>query len=427
MRLGRLGIFADISVAPQVPGTPEEAPPSGENGSTGTDRKPNDPPTAKQTTVPPETTGVPPPAQPWIPPEDAVGQIDLVIRVKDQPTVNVAATVGYADSIGAVGFLDLSENNLLGTGHRVSVEWQRSAQTAINADGTLQTTDSRSAAGFSYQIPPLGLRSIAFGLDVYNRNTVFLPYFAGGRETIRSYERRSGARVQVGKLFSDVVSGFLTLRRDRVGYDPIPDSLNPPLDRLATAQGTVGALGLNLVADGRDAADAPQRGYRYEVQFERAANVLGGDRVFSQMVVDLRQYAPVLRQTAREAPSARKTIAPVVATRLMGGHSTGDVPLSEEFFLGGFDLLRGYDLFSIRGDRFFLGSAELRVPVGPGLQAVGFTDIGTAWLPGARASLNDIKSSIGLGLRFISPIGPIRFDAAYGSRLQTYISLGQSF
>jgi outer membrane translocation and assembly module TamA len=38
-----------------------------------------------------------------------------------------------------------------------------------------------------------------------------------------------------------------------------------------------------------------------------------------------------------------------------------------------------------------------------------------------------MKASVGAGLRFLTPIGPIRLDLAYGSRLQTYVSLGQSY
>ena len=103
------------------------------------------------------------------------------------------------------------------------------------------------------------------------------------------------------------------------------------------------------------------------------------------------------------------------------------MPLSEQFFLGGFDMLRGYDLFSVRGDRMFLATTEVRVPMGNGLQGVVFTEVGNAWKPETDLSLSGLRSSFGIGLRFLSPIGPIRLDAAYGSRFQTYISLGQSF
>ena len=113
--------------------------------------------------------------------------------------------------------------------------------------------------------------------------------------------------------------------------------------------------------------------------------------------------------------------------RLLGGTSTGDVPLSEQFFLGGFELLRGYEFFSVRGDKMALGSAEVRVPLGADTAGVLFVDAGNAWLPGQNVSASGLKVGGGVGLRFQSPLGPIRFDLAFGNRSRTYISLGQSF
>ncbi|MDX1931136.1 MAG: BamA/TamA family outer membrane protein [Capsulimonadales bacterium] len=430
LRLSRLGIFADISIAPRVPGGPTEENPNDPDADptsppANPTSSPADPPVVPPSAEPTESAAAPVPAGPLVPSAD-VGEIDLVVRVRDQPTVNVAATVGYTDNIGAVGFLDLSENNLLGTGHRIGVEWQRTAQTQIASDGTLRATNSRFAAGFSYEIPTLGQNSLGVGIQFYNRNTVFLPFFAGGRETVRSYERRSGVRGRLGRRFAGNWEGFVTARRDLVGYDAVPTDLNPPIEALRTSAGTVGAVGIDLIADGRDSAETPSRGYRHELIAERAGAVFGGNRAFTQLTLDLRQYTPVLSPPPRRSGSGTVP-GPVFALRLLGGYSQGDVPLSEQFFLGGFDLLRGYDLFSIRGDRFALSTAELRIPIGSGLQAVAFSDLGQAWEPGQSVGFNDLKGSVGLGLRFFSPFGPIRLDAAYGSRLQTYVSLGQSF
>jgi outer membrane translocation and assembly module TamA len=119
----------------------------------------------------------------------------------------------------------------------------------------------------------------------------------------------------------------------------------------------------------------------------------------------------------------------VFAVRLLGGSATGGgrVPLSEQFFLGGYELLRGYDLYSIRGDRMLLASAEARIPLSAGVQGALFADAGNAWAPGARASLSDLRAGVGIGLRFLTPIGPLRLDAAYGNELKTYVSLGQAY
>ena len=160
------------------------------------------------------------------------------------------------------------------------------------------------------------------------------------------------------------------------------------------------------------------RGALNRLRFESAGSVLGGNRNFTQTSLDLRRYSAV---------HFPKKPGSVFAMRLLGGTSTGDVPLSEQFFLGGFDLLRGYEFFSVRGDKMVLGSAEVRVPLGADTSGVLFVDAGNAWLPGQSVSASGAKVSGGVGLRFQSPLGPIRFDFALGNRSRTYISLGQSF
>jgi outer membrane protein insertion porin family len=426
-RLSRLGIFGQVQIGAEVPGAASETESDGK-AATSAPRPadPPDPPDPKAPLV----------VAPITPIEDPVGQVDLVVRVQEQPTVNIAATIGYSDGTGAVGFVDVAENNLFGTAQRVSLTWQRTAQTAFNSDGSLVTSDSRSAFSVAYLLPSLRPGRLGVGLDIYDSNTVFLPFFAGGQETIRSYERRKGARMHVGTAVNSKFTAAVTARRDEVGYDPIPNRLNPPVDELARADGTIGALGVELILDGRDAADNPRRGFRHTLAVERAASFFGGNRTFTQGTLDLRYYTPIGRRRVAAdrdrnegspAGGDRREMPTVFAIRALGGTTDGDVPLSEQFFLGGFDLLRGYDLFSVRGDRMLLATAEVRVPLGNGLQGVAFTELGNAWAPETKVSFSDLRSSVGIGLRFLSPIGPIRLDVAYGSRFQTYISLGQSF
>jgi outer membrane protein insertion porin family len=353
-------------------------------------------------------------------PEDAdtLGLVDLVVRVKETQTGNVAATVGYGDNTGLVGFVDLSENNLLGTAQRLSAQWQRFGRVLLDDNGFLVQEDPRTAFYVTLQRPSVGPRSLAYGVSVYDQNTIFLPTFGTPIETFRSYERRKGGNVQIGRPISRVWSLALMGRRDEVGYDPVPDRLNPPTAELSRASATVGALGFSLAADTRDRKDYPRSGALSLLRFEAAGSVFGGNRKFTQTSLDLRRYSPL---TVPKKPGS------VLASRLLGGTSTGDIPLSEQFFLGGFDLLRGYEFFSVRGDKMLLGSTEVRIPLGADTTGVVFVDAGNAWLRGQGVSASGLKVGGGVGLRFQSPLGPIRFDLALGNRSRTYISLGQSF
>jgi outer membrane protein insertion porin family len=349
---------------------------------------------------------------------DSLGLVDLVVRVKEAQTGNVAATVGYGDVTGLVGFLSLTENNLLGTAQQLSVQWQRFGRVLPDNNGFLVQEAPRTAFDIALVRPTIGPRSLAYGVSVYDQNTIFLPTFGTPTETLRSYERRKGGRLQVGRALGGIWNVALMVRRDEVGYDAIPARLNPPLSELSRANATVGALGFSLSADTRDRIDFPKSGSFNRLQLEVASRALGGNRQFTQASLDLRRYMPL--------GLSRKPGA-VFATRLLGGASTGEVPLSEQFFLGGFDLLRGYEFFSVRGDRMLLGSAEGRIPLGADTTGVLFLDMGNAWLPGQSPTARGFKVGSGVGLRFQSPLGPIRFDLAFGDRSRTYISLGQSF
>jgi outer membrane protein insertion porin family len=438
-RLARLGIFADVVISPVVPGELDESDPAkpAEDGNPASNTTASPAGTSKGTDGTgsggaPPVPALPPsgdraakaaaPPVPAVPPlgtdEDVIGLVDVVVRVKEVKTGNVAATVGYMDGTGLNGFVDLSENNLAGSAQRVAVQWQRLSLVSIDRFGNQRSEDSRQAFSASFSQPALSPRSLAYGIDVYNKQTVFLPFFSRNQDTIRNYETRRGASARVGRFISNNAAIYLSARNDRVGYDDfsqIPRDLNAPFGLLNEANATVGALGLNLVLDGRNDADNPRSGYLNSLIVEQAGSFLGGNRSFGQARADLRQYI-ALRSGATP---------PVLAMRLLGGTSYGgNVPLPEYFFLGGFDLLRGYNLYSIYGDRMVLGSAELRAPLSEGLQGVLFVDSGSAFRSGQSFSL---RTGVGVGLRFLTPIGPIRVDVAQGSRLQTYVSLGQSF
>lgn len=407
-RLSRLGIFDEVTVVGALE-TEEDKTKAAENGDGNTEETGAEP---EGTNAAPQESETPEPPVP-----DEVGFVDLIVRVKERRTGNVAATFGYAEGTGLLGFVDFSENNVAGTANRASIQWQRTNTARFDNNGFFVPGQTRSAYLVSYNVPALGTRDTAFGGEIYDTNTVFLPYFQNNRDNIRNYELRRGGKARIGRALGKTATAYLTARRDEVGYDTLPDRLAPPVSVLRNADAIVAAIGLSLAFDGRDDAFNPRRGFFHNLSYERSGRFVGGTTTFAGLTADLRGYAPL----------NSSKVSPVLALRFLGGAVGDNAPLSEQFFLGGYELLRGYDLFSIRGTRLLLTSAEVRVPLGPGFQGVVFTDIGNAYLPGQSAGFGNLRGSGGLGLRFLTPIGPIRLDAAYGNRLQTYVSLGQSF
>jgi outer membrane protein insertion porin family len=127
------------------------------------------------------------------------------------------------------------------------------------------------------------------------------------------------------------------------------------------------------------------------------------------------------------------------------------VPLEERFYLGGSNSVRGWgrqDLgpvdaqsTPVGGQAMFALNLELRLPLYKKLRWVQFWDAGNVW-----RSIDDVGGDLqlfvspGVGLRFETPIGPLRFDVAYRlrrqpqdprdglwKRLDFHISIGQAF
>jgi len=139
------------------------------------------------------------------------------------------------------------------------------------------------------------------------------------------------------------------------------------------------------------------------IEFGREEN---GGGTYARYTVNLRRYFPA---------GGKK----ILAGRLILGTSSGAVPLPELFWLGGPDSLRGYDRDSFYGRSMASSSTELRIPIGTGLQAVGFVDVGYA------SGSAQVYPSLGAGLRVVTPIGPMRIDFAIGTKgARTHFTAG---
>ncbi|MFQ5747197.1 MAG: BamA/TamA family outer membrane protein, partial [Gemmatimonadota bacterium] len=145
---------------------------------------------------------------------------------------------------------------------------------------------------------------------------------------------------------------------------------------------------------------------------EVAGGVLQGDNEFLKGTIDSSLYIPVLSSSA------------LALRNLFGigvGLSHNDLPPGERFFVGGIQTVRGFGFGEagplaangdpIGGDKEWVMSAEFTFPLvkAANLKGALFLDWGAGFDTGQSIDINDMNLSWGYEVRWISPLGPLRF------------------
>jgi len=159
-----------------------------------------------------------------------------------------------------------------------------------------------------------------------------------------------------------------------------------------------------------------QQGYVLIGHLEQAGWWLPGNYRYAEVRAEGRYY----RTIAGWAVVAVRARAGTLAT---DGELATNVPFFKRYFLGGSSSLRGWGRFevsplsaaglSLGGHSLLEMSTEIRVPVTGSLNAVAFVDAGNVWSESWRFELSSLRYDAGPGLRYMTPIGPIRADLAF--------------
>ncbi len=266
----------------------------------------------------------------------------------------------------------------------------------------------------------------------------------------------TGARATVTHRSGRVMSWSVSIARERSSSSIAESVLDDPaltdelialgLDPATRKQeGTLGALGFDLQRSTTDSLLNPRRGYQLAVHAEEAGVLLPGTFNFYALAIDGRHYQSIGDDL-------------VIATRLQVGNidaaGAGEthVPFSKKYFLGGPTTLRGWGRYEVSplstsglplgGNSLLAFSAEARATLRGSLGGVVFLDAGNVWADSAGFALRDLRYSIGPGLRYQTPVGPIRLDMGYQlnpipgllkndrlqtSRLRFHFSIGEAF
>jgi outer membrane protein assembly complex protein YaeT len=167
-----------------------------------------------------------------------------------------------------------------------------------------------------------------------------------------------------------------------------------------------------------------RRGYYAALHLEQSGGFIPDAFDYYSGTVDLRKYQPLpggLVVAARAQFGFVDALGHFILQA--DGTETADIPFSKRFFLGGATSLRGWGRFDVAplsesgqpigGLSMFEASTELRVPVRGPLSAVLFFDAGNVWEQSWQFRMSDLRYDIGPGIRYRTPIGPVRADFGY--------------
>ena len=337
------------------------------------------------------------------------GKVILVLDVEEEKTGLATIGVGYAGGgssgirSGVTGAISYSDRNLFGQGKNVSVSWQRGAQI--------------SALALSYFDPAINGNQDSIGISIFKNDVDGLrqPLTVDGQQVYAYYDdSRIGGSFTYGHPLSDDLRLFGTLRHETIEILQDSSSEYTPI---GLGTGALNSIGISALYDTRDDIFNPHVGTFANGSINVAG--FGGDFNFEKYTLEGRYYVPLGENHT-------------LAMRAWGGMVTGDAPITEYFYAGGPDTLRGYQQNQFFGTRFIVANIEYRFPIGgiKFLRGAVFADAGNAWSPG---DFNDDKIYLdaGLGLRITFPalgLGVIRLDYAFGEDGgRTQIGIGQSF
>jgi len=333
----------------------------------------------------------------------APDRIVLLVQVVEQPTGELSLGGGYSTADGAIADVSLSERNFLGRGQYVR----------LRLIGSLK----RYAADFSFTEPYFMGRNMSAGFDLFHTETDL-------RDESSFSFRRTGGQIRFGIPINEDwnMQVRYVLAQEEI-FDVEQNASVAVKD--AMGETLVSSVGYTLSRDTRNHVRNPTQG-TYTALSQDFAGV-GGDVNYLRTVAEGRAYYTFRKKYT-------------LVGRMTGGYieSLDDegVRLVDVFFKGG-ETIRGFDRAgygprdlgtgdALGGRLYWAGTAELRfpfplVPDSFGMGGAVFFDAGTLYETGDLGSLNpsevaddgSIRSSVGFGILWDSPIGPLRADIAH--------------
>lgn len=338
-------------------------------------------------------------------------QVDLMFTVAEKPTGSISLGAGFSSAEKVTLSFGIRQENAFGSGNYLAVEVNTSK---YNRNLVLSTTD-----------PYFTQNGISRTLDVFQRTT--RPYLGD----INSYSLiNSGVGLRFGVPVTETDTVFVGANAEQTQIKAgtgLPDPYKEYADKFGSTSTAI-PLTLGWARDGRDSALVPNKGTYQRLNADLS---VAGDVRYFRSNYQYQQYFPL---------SKKYTLALNADLGWGQGLNGQPFPIFKNFYVGGLGSVRGFEqstlgpsratsssnsaLVYLGGPKKIVLNAEFMVPF-PGagndktLRLFGFTDIGRAFGENEKVSFGDLRASAGIGLSWISPMGPLRFSYATPIRKET--------
>ena len=345
-------------------------------------------------------------------PEEPVSERNLLIRVAESPRTSIGYGAGYSEREQVRGEAEWTRNNMLGLNHTMSLFAR------LSLKGSRLVATYRGAESVGGSVP------------------IFLSAFREAQDRESLDFIRSGIGVQVTRR---VAGRDLFLRYDFSTSELFDLKIHPnQIDRSFADDLWLSAVSASLVSDSRDDPVDSRQGRFGIVDLKWSSSLLGSRAPFLKGLAQQYLFFPV---------GGRVVLA--MAGRLGMAWTIGEdapvlVPITERFFAGGATTLRGFRLdragpldesgFPLGGNMLIIGNIEVRFPILGSLRGALFSDHGGVYSEVRSLRAGNLRHNAGAGLRWNTPLGPVRFD--YGIRIgdigdarrgQWHFTIGHAF
>ncbi len=354
-------------------------------------------------------------------------QVDLTISVVEKPTGNLSLGAGYAQAEGLSFVVGIKQENVFGSGNYLGLD--------------VNTSDYNRQLVLSTTNPYFTAEGVSRTFDLYHKTSS--PYSEQGGD----YElQTTGGSVRFGVPFTEQDTVFFGIGAEQTriveGTD-MPEVYQKYITNFGVTSVSV-PLTVGWSRDDRDSALVPSKG-----RLQRFNTELGiaGDTRYVKTSYQFQQFIPINKQY---------TFAFNAEVGLGKGLGGRDYPVFKNFYGGGLGSVRGFEqgtlgdtsnilspsgtdtFVNIGGTKNLVLNTEISTPF-PGagndrtLRMFGFVDVGNVWAADEKFG-SDLRASVGIGLSWISPVGPLRFAWANpvrkfdGDKIQKFqFQIGTSF